>query len=343
MPRLLLVSVDRFAPLGCLSALLAWSGATSAEPGASCPSPEKQWVQIVFSGSAWSEAAEDGILRELRIELERRSLEVCTEPNEAPWAPPQKLITLIANDPERVAIVPSDLQHEGGFVGRTVLVGAIPEDARPLAIAQAVDEALRSGSDRASEPIPPVSEKPAAGPEVLPPPVRPALTVTAALGGAVQIAPATFEGASQAVVSPGITLRFSAIPSIVGGSLGITLARASDLHFGSVVVRQFRLPLDGSLRVRLRKGPVQAAFDVGLLAALAAYDYAPEANGYQRVEFGGRAGVTVGWGRPLMPWLGASLEVVPTSAELRFAPTGTVGHTPALWFGLAVGVELSWP
>ncbi|HEX6765959.1 MAG TPA: hypothetical protein VF103_10790 [Polyangiaceae bacterium] len=315
---------------------------TTAQPEASCPTPGKPWVQIVFSGQAWSETLEDGVLRELRIELDRRSLQVCAEPNEPPWAPPQKLITLIASDPERVAIVPSDLEHEGGFVGRTVLVGAIPEDARPLAIAQAVDEALRSDSGPAPEP-PPIREKPVTRHEAPPPPARPALTVAAAVGGALQVAPATFEGATQAAVVPGITLRLSAIPSSVGGSLGITLTTASDLHFGSVVVRQFRLPVDGSLRVRIRKGQFQTMFDVGALAAIVNYDYAPNATAYQRFELGGRAGATVGWGRPLMPWLGASIEVLPTSAELRFAPTGTIGHTPTLWLGLALGGELSWP
>jgi len=335
-------SVDRFAPLGCLSGLLAWSQASTAQPGASCPSPDKHWVQIIFSGRAWSKDAQDSILRELRIELDRRSLEVCTEPNEAPWAPPQKLITLIANDADRVAIVPSDLQHEGGFVGRTVLIGAIPEDARPLAIAQAVDEALRSDSRATPEP-PPVREMPAVDAEAPAKPASPGFTVAAAVGAAVQVAPATFEGASQATVAPGIALRFSAIPSSVGGSLGVTLTRTSDLHLGAVVVRQFRLPMDVSLRVRLRKGLFQSAFDVGAVAAIVAYDYPPEVQAYQGMEFGGRAGASVGWGHPLKPWLGASIEVLPSSSELKFAPTGTIGHTPTLWLGLALGMELSWP
>jgi hypothetical protein len=334
--------VNRLARLGCLSAQLVWSTVTTAQPEASCPSPGKAWVEIVFSGPAWSITAQEGILRELRIELERRSLEVCTGPNEAPWAPPEKLITLIASDADRVAIVPSDLQHEGGFVGRTVLVSAIPEDARPLAIAQAVDEALRSDSGTTPEP-PPASQKPAIEQVAPPPPAEPRLIVAAAVGAAMEIAPATFDGGTQAAFAPGITVRLSAMPAAVGGSLGITLTTASNLHFGSVVLRQFRLPIDGSLRVRIRKGEFQSMFDVGALAAIVSYDYAPSAYEYQRLELGGRAGATVGWGRPLMPWLGASIEVLPSSSELRFAPTGTIGHTPTLWLGLALGGELSWP
>jgi hypothetical protein len=35
--------------------------------------------------------------------------------------------------------------------------------------------------------------------------------------------------------------------------------------------------------------------------------------------------------------------VLPTSRALRFAPTGSFGHTPSLWLGFALGTELAWP
>src|SRR6185503_10955166 len=135
--------MDRLVRLGMLWSALAWPAAATAEP-APCPRTGQAWVQIVFSGPAWSKPVQEAVLRELRTELQRRSLQACAEPEGAPWAPPQKLFTLLASDTERVAIVPSDLGNEGGFVGRTIALGVIPEDARALAIAQAVDEALRS-------------------------------------------------------------------------------------------------------------------------------------------------------------------------------------------------------
>jgi hypothetical protein len=157
------------------------------------------------------------------------------------------------------------------------------------------------------------------------------------------VAPALFDGARRPVIAPGATLRLSVMPSTVGASLGIALTRASDLSYDHVTIRQFRLPLDASLRLRLRRGLLETMFDVGVLAALVDYGYAPNGRGQRWVEVGGRAGVSVGWGRRLVPWLGASIEVLPNSRELRFAPTGNVGHTPALWLGFALGTELAWP
>jgi hypothetical protein len=334
--------VDRFAWLGWLSALLAWPEVAGAQSSRPCPSPGQPWVEIVFSGSAWSKAAQDGVLRELRIELRRRSLQACTEPEAAPWAPPQKLITLLARDPDRVAIVPSDLEHEGGFVGRTIVVAAIPEDARPLAIAQAVDEALRSDSGIAPEPPRPPQEIRPTNHETRSEPEPSELAVAVAIAPTLQVAPATFAGASRAAIAPGAALRLSVMPSSVGGALGMALTKASDLSYGQVTIRQFRLPLDASLRFRIRSGLLETMFDVGALVALVDYGYAPNARGQRRLEWGGRAGVSVGWGRRLVPWVGASIEVQPTSSELRFAPTGSIGRTPALWLGFALGTEFSW-
>lgn len=334
--------MERFAWLSCLSALLAWSEVASAQSPGPCPSPGQPWVEVIFSGPAWSAAAQDDVLRELGIELRRRSLQVCPQPAQAPSAPPLKLITLLANDPERVAIVPSDLEHEGGFVGRTIMVGGIPEDARPLAIAQAVDEALRSDSGAAPEP-PPREKKKSSRRALKATPTSPSWVVAAAVAPALQVAPGFFDGESRTAVAPGVGLRLSVTESSWGGSLGVTLTKVSDLRFDDIVVRQFRAPLDASLRYRLRKGLWEGVLDVGVLAALVSYDYSPSDFGQRRLEWGGRAGISVGWGRRVKPWLGASIELLPSPSELRFAPTGSFGHTPSLWLGFTLGTELTWP
>jgi len=335
--------MDRLVRLGMLWSALAWPTAARAQPAAPCPSSGQPWVQIIFSGAAWSKPLQEAVLRELRTELQRRALQACTEPDGAPWAPPRKLFTLLASDTERVAIVPSDLGNEGGFVGRTIALGVIPEDARPLAIAQAVDEALRS--DAGPLPAPPAAPPSVPDSREHEPsnPTRLESVLGVAVAPALQVAPAIFEGASRAVVAPGITLRLSMTPGRFGGSLGFTVARASDLAFGAVLVRQFRLPVDLSARVRFRTGLLHVACDLGVLAALVDYDYAPSGRGRRWVEPGARAGFSIAWGRRMRPWLGASIEVLPSSTELRFDPTGGFGRTPALWLGLALGTELAWP
>jgi hypothetical protein len=339
--------VPRLVSVACLGTLCAWARAAAAEPEP-CPHGNEAWVRVVFAGPVWTDATREAILRELRVELARRALQACAESSQAasappnPANPPKKLVTLLANDAERVSILPADLQSEGGFVGRTVLVGAIPEDARPLAIAQAVDEALRSDSSRPSEPAvvppkPPVIQRP---PEE---PPASDLVLGAALAPALQIAPPIFQGATRSTIAPGMVMRLSLRSSNLGGSLGIAITRTSELTFGPVAVRQLRLPLDLSLRGRLHRGLLECLFDVGAVAALVDYEHGPTDLSYRRLELGGRVGVSIGWGRRFVPWLGASVELLPSSLELKLAPTGTFGHTPQLWLGVALGTEVRWP
>ncbi|MEO6602123.1 MAG: hypothetical protein ABIQ16_19740, partial [Polyangiaceae bacterium] len=180
-------------------------------------------------------------------------------------------------------------------------------------------------------------------PQAPPKPALSKLFFGVALAPTLQVAPAIFEGATRATVAPGMALRLSLLSSSVGGSLGIAVTKTSDLNFGNVVIRETRLPLDLSLRWRLRAGLFEGMIDVGALAAWVDYDRAGVERGFRGVELGGRAGVTIGWGRHVLPWVGASVEVVPRSSELKLAPTGTFGHTPALWLGFALGTEFRWP
>jgi hypothetical protein len=331
--------VPRFARVAWLLTL-AWSPDALAQ-SRSCPSGAEPWVEVIFSGPAWSDTVRDGVVRELRIELARRSLEVCPATEAAESGTPQKVVTLLAADSERVSIVASNLEQEGGFTGRTILVGPIPEDARALAIAQAVDEALR-GEGNQTERAPP----PAVPTRVVQPAARqatmPSWFVAAALAPALQVAPAAADR-TRAVVAPGALFRLSIGRGSVGGSLGVAVTRASDMRFGSLAIRDFRLPADVSFDLRLARGPAQAIFDVGLVAALVNYEYVPTGDAHSTLELGGRAGARFGWGRRVVPWVGASLEVLSSSADLRFAPTGSFGRAPNVWVGFALGTEVRWP
>lgn len=333
-----LTGVPRHAWLAWSWALIVWAHDAAAQPKA-CPATDQAWIKVVFGGSAWAPELREAVVRELGVELARRSLQVCGESEQATGKAPDKVVTLLANEQGLVSILPADLQSEGGFVGRTVQVGAIPEDARALAIAQAIDEALRSESSRPSEPV----ATPAKQVAESPPPQASPLVLGVALAPALQIAPATFDGAKGAVVAPGALLRLSLRSSSFGGSLGVAITRTSQLDFGHVTLRQFRLPLDCSIRWRLQLGEVEALMDLGVLAALVDYQRGSGERGYRRGEIGGRAGVSIGWGRRVVPWLGVSVEVLPSAAALKLAPTGNFGRTPQLWLGLALGTEVRWP
>ena len=335
--------------LGSLLALLAWSLAARAAPER-CPVRDGSWVEVVFSGAAWSAAEQDSIIRELRVELERRSLGVCPRPETPPAVAPKKIITLLANDTERVSIVASNLENEGGFTGRTIAVSTIPEDARALAIAQAVDEALRSGEDSSlSAPVAPATKQPVTEPrtqETEPRTQEPAASewsVAAALAPTLQVAPPSFAGATRAVVAPGVALRLGVNHTHIGVSVGVGITQVSDFAFADTPIRGLRSPADVSLSLRVSRGAVQGTLDLGVEAALSDYESASTARGYSVVDLGGRAGLRLGWGQRVIPWLGASLEALSSSHALTFAPSGEFGRTPTIWLGFALGVEVRWP
>jgi len=316
-----------------------------------CPRAAGPWIDLIFSGPAWTPAEQESVVRELRIEVSRRALDVCVHTDAAPPSPPAAVVTLLCNDADRISIVPARMQDEGGFSGRTIHVGSIPEDARSLAIAQAIDEVLR-GKAAAPElpPSPPAPAAPAppAAREILvteapPAPTRSPLRLGVSVAPTLLIAPSGFTGASKTALAPAASLRVAVAHSHVGGSLGLVLGRATDLVFGSVSINQLRLPIDASLRLSARAGQLEGTLDAGIVVALLREEYTPARRSFQDVEAGARAGMTFSWGDRIMPSLGAAIEVMPTSHDLRFAPMGTIGHTPSLWLGVSVGMEVRWP
>jgi hypothetical protein len=321
------------------SSLVAWSSLAAGAPE-DCPRDDGPWVKVVFEGSAWSPSLEAAVLGELRVELGRRALQACAEPHANVTTPPSKIVTLLASDPGRVTVLPEELD-EGGFVGRTVLVGSIPEDARALAIAQAVDEALRSAPS--SPPARPTTKSVEPPPDRVAAPVRSGMHAGLALAPLLQIAPGAFSGGSGTSVAPGATLRLSAGFRSWGGSIGVSLTRASELELERLVVRQTRVPLDFSLRFQRRAGALVGSFELGAVTAWVDYVRSDAPVTQQGLEWGGRAGASVAWGHGVMPWLGVSMEVLPRAAELRLAPTGSFGRTPQVWLGLALGMEVRWP
>lgn len=278
-------------------------------------------------------------MRELRIELSRRALGVCEHSEVSSEVAPVKVVTLLAADEERVSIVGSSLQKEGGFSGRTILVSAIPEDARALAIAQAVDEAFRNEGET------PAATPPVRNAHPLQRPVtevaRPSWFVGAAVAPTVQVAPAA-ANRTQSVVAPGIAIRLSVGRSLLTASIGTAITRASDLTFGSTIIRASRVPVDASVGLQVARGSLRAALDVGLVAELASYEFARNQRSQSAWGLGGRVGLRVGWGRRVIPWLGTSLELLPRSTDLRLLPTGSLGSSPAIWLGFAVGTEVRW-
>jgi hypothetical protein len=332
---------DGFGSVLCLLGAL-WGVQASADPQR-CPRPGGPWIDVIFSGPAWTPSQQESIVRELRIEVSRRAFDACVHSEVAPPSPPTAVVTLLCNDADRVSIVPARMQDEGGFSGRTIHVGSIPEDARSLAIAQAVDEVLRGEPAVPQPQPPPLPVREIIAKEARPAPPRSPLRLAVSVAPTLLIAPSKFTDASKTALAPAASLRVAVTTSRIGGSLGLVLGRATELAFGSVSINQFRLPIDASLRLSARAGQLEGTLDAGIVVAFLREEYTPARRSFQDVEAGARAGLSLSWGDRIVPWLGAAIEVMPSSHELRFAPMGTIGHTPNVWLGVSVGMEVRWP
>src|SRR5262249_55940501 len=133
-----------------------------------------------------------------------------------------------------------------------------------------------------------------------------------AVGPAIQVAPSSSMHATKTAFAVGAALRAAVTYAQFGGSLGVVFPTSTELTFVSVRIDQFRVPIDASARLRLRTGRLEGAFDLGAFLAFLREEYAPARRAHVQVEPGVRAGLTLSWGERIVPWMGASLEVVPT-------------------------------
>ena len=104
-----------------------------------------------------------------------------------------------------------------------------------------------------------------------------------------------------------------------------------------------RIPIDLDVRVRQRLGPVELVGDVGALAAILAIQGVSQgaSEGGGRFELGLRGALL---GRvPLgvfSPYLGVEAAFVPKPYEIALHRQGTIGSTPAVWLGAALGLSM---
>lgn len=291
-------------------------------------------MDVFFAGSAWTEAQRQAVLRELRTELGRRALQVCHR-TLLPASPSANELTLVAIGPDEVRIMPARLNGESAWEGgRTMRLARLPEDARPLAIALAADEALRGRPRR--DPPKPAVQTPAPKPLRAAPTTRPHLDI----GATVRVALLTGAGPRIIPLTPGASLRAGLTRAGWGGSVGTVLSPSTKWTFDSNDFQQLRLPFDLSATKTFPAGPFNAMLEAGVVLAFLHLEYSGTGKTLEQFEAGGRLGFSLSWGRrTLVPLLGASLEVMPTAHDLRLTPVGSVGHTAQLWAGITIGLE----
>lgn len=128
-----------------------------------------------------------------------------------------------------------------------------------------------------------------------------------------------------------------------GVAAGIGFAPAITLAFDAATARVRRVPLDANLRVHHAFGAIDAAAELGAVAAiLSVANDAPDAGeGGLRLELGARAAI---FARAelgaIAPFFIVETAVIPAPYEVASYRDGSVGRTPALWLALGAGISL---
>jgi hypothetical protein len=227
--------------------------------------------------------------------------------------------------------VAHDCDHRARFAAVFIVLTLMPPDV--------LLDALPPPPPPAPPPPPPAP--PSLAVVIAPPPVH-LRRVRLELSFLIDVAPRS--GLPLAVALGG-ELRVAPGPKHLGpvGAIGIA---GGSIDFGAVSATELRLPFDLGLRLPLlTRTAFDLVADVGLAGAVF-HDKATNTAGPQsgtRLDLGARAGVVAHAGRlsdRLLGIAGIHAELFPRPYDVTLMPQGTVGHTPAFWMGVTVGLAV---
>jgi hypothetical protein len=190
--------------------------------------------------------------------------------------------------------------------------------------------------------VPPRSPPTLAVPMAREPPPRRRLEASLEVSGALELAPG---GAPyNTPIGGGGAIRLSLSGRYVGGVLGVGAISPSTLDLGVARAELTRVPFDLSARAILRRRLVELDGDLGVVAAIVVAHGAgtPVAESGTRLDLGLRvAGQLRVWPRSrVAPFALVQMGVFPRPYNLTVEPLGTVGTTPRVWLGGAVGLAV---
>jgi hypothetical protein len=168
------------------------------------------------------------------------------------------------------------------------------------------------------------------------------------LGGTVDVG----FGADAAVAHPGLELRLAIGRGRVTAVVGAAALLPTDITVAGISLRQWRLPVDAGLRVRLGAsdvpGTIASYAELGLAATLVS-ERATALATNSGAQYGAEVGLRGALGARLVTRARltafAMLEaaLVPSPVSVFALPRGTAGDVPAVWLGAAIGGSVGWP
>ncbi|HVZ89508.1 MAG TPA: hypothetical protein VHG72_21280, partial [Polyangia bacterium] len=153
-------------------------------------------------------------------------------------------------------------------------------------------------------------------------------------------------GPDSQVVQPGLTLRWSSGRGALAPTAGVTALLPVDTAIGGVELRQWRLPIDAGVRLRLGGQRFERTGEAGLSVAVLSESARDLATA--RTQTGVEIGLRVAFGVRLVargrlaPFASLNAELVPDPPAVFALPAGVAGHTPLLWLGANLGVSLGF-
>lgn len=128
--------------------------------------------------------------------------------------------------------------------------------------------------------------------------------------------------------------------------IGVLVPLPVDTEVGGIRIREWRIPVDLGLRVRVADRLLEPYAELGLTAAVVSargLDLATSASA-RAIELGpyATAALRLFAGSRVAPFVALRAEWIPEPLAVKAAPSGVVGHDPRLWVGLTAGASVGF-
>ncbi len=216
-------------------------------------------------------------------------------------------------------------------------------DERTRTTAVFIEATLFPPSLGLPEPTPPPAPPPPPPPPPAPPPkTRSRVDARLEFAGLFDSAPR--QSPNNSLYAGGGEIRALLGGKYLAASLGVTGLSTVTLNFPQVHAKITRIPLDLSLRARVRGRIVEFSGELGFAVNLVVSDASGGIIAHQQTtaDFGLRLAAQLAfWVHPkIAPFIGIQTFISPQPESLELQPTGHIGNLPVCWIGANLGFSV---